>query len=910
VSNPLSPDQWQQLESLVDALLDTPPERRAALFAEVSGGDPIRRAELERLVAECERTYPLLDQPATERFAALVDTSPLQHAHVVAERYRIIREIGRGGMATVYLAHDLKHARDVALKVVRAELVATVGSGRFLREIEIAAQLRHPHIVPLYDSGEADGVLYYVMPFEAGQSLRERLRRDGPLPIDDTLVILRDICDALGHAHQRGIVHRDIKPDNVLLSGRHALVTDFGVARAATEANGTATTTGAGVMLGTPAYMAPEQVATDPRVDHRADVYAVGVLAYELLTGHPPFSGDSPQEILAAQLTRVPEPLTTSRPDVPNALAELVMKCLQKKPANRCQSADEIVVALETAARPITPTARSTTPPAPHGKRHRRVRLTTLLGAVAAVAALGLARVMRNRDVPIEPSAPRLAIGILPVRAATPDGNLDWLATGLQSQLSVELAQVSSFDVRPTETIDALTRVGWPLDSVALARGVDYFVRAALSKTGNDSVLVTLELIERGIRSVGAGFVRAPLQLEATVETLGRRLAERLRPMLGSRAREQELERGATDSLALQLRRRADHRRLIARERIASADLEGAERALDSAATLLIASERLDPKWPAPRHARASLSATRALVLLQKSNGADTAGVRRTFDAALALLDSGLKQSPRDAIAFALRGRLRWQRAVFLAPSVRDREADAEARSAQRDLEAALAIDTTLARAAADLSHIYYEAYGRYDAAAAYAERADRLDSYMEESSQIIDRLALSNLEMNRDAAAARWCHEGVRRFPTNPAHVACVLEVMAWGSEPVSADSAWPYFRQLERLTSVGNVHARAFYAMEVAAVLAKSRTVSPDSVRAVVARVYADVAASPAASDDLRQDLLALEAAVLYRLGDATRATARLAELRDRNARKAGIMTQRRMLRDYVRSTAPRRS
>ena len=182
VSSPLSPDQWQQLESLVDALLDTPPERRAALFAEVSGGDPARREELERLVAACERSYPLLDQPAAERFAALVHSTPVQVSQVVAGRYRITREVGRGGMAIVYLARDLKHDRDVALKVVRAELAAALGGGRFHREIQIAARLRHPHIVPVYDSGDSDGVVYYVMPYEEGPSLRERLRRDGALP--------------------------------------------------------------------------------------------------------------------------------------------------------------------------------------------------------------------------------------------------------------------------------------------------------------------------------------------------------------------------------------------------------------------------------------------------------------------------------------------------------------------------------------------------------------------------------------------------------------------------------------------------------------------------------------------------------------------------------------------------------
>jgi len=171
----LSPADWAQLESVVDALLDTPPERRAALLAEVSGGDATRRAELERLVAECERPHPLLDQPAAKRFAALVDEQAVRVSALLADRYRITREIGRGGMATVYLAHDVRHSRDVAVKVLRPELAAALGGGRFLREIEIAARLRHPNIVPVYDSGESDGILYYVMPYEAGHSLRERL---------------------------------------------------------------------------------------------------------------------------------------------------------------------------------------------------------------------------------------------------------------------------------------------------------------------------------------------------------------------------------------------------------------------------------------------------------------------------------------------------------------------------------------------------------------------------------------------------------------------------------------------------------------------------------------------------------------------------------------------------------------
>jgi serine/threonine protein kinase len=193
----------------------------------------------------------------------------------LSDRYTIEREIGSGGMATVYLAHDIRHERNVAVKVLRPELAAALGPERFLREIRVAANLHHPHILPLYDSGEADGFLYYVMPYEKGQSLRDKLAKEGELPITEAVRILKEVVDALAHAHEQGVVHRDIKPDNVLLSGRHALVTDFGVAKAVSDATGQDKLTTAGVALGTPAYMAPEQATAHEHIDHRADIYAV-----------------------------------------------------------------------------------------------------------------------------------------------------------------------------------------------------------------------------------------------------------------------------------------------------------------------------------------------------------------------------------------------------------------------------------------------------------------------------------------------------------------------------------------------------------------------------------------------------------------------------------------------------------
>ncbi len=215
----------------------------------------------------------------------------------LAGRYTIEKELGQGGMATVYLAQDVRHHREVAIKVLRPDLAAALGPERFLREIRIAANLNHPHILALFDSGEADGFLYYVMPYIKGQTLRDRIDKEGELPIPETVRIIREVVDALAYAHAEGVVHRDIKPDNVMLTGGHSVVADFGIAKAVSQSTVRGHITTAGVALGTPAYMAPEQAAADPQIDHRADIYAVGTLAYELLAGRTPFTGASPQEI-------------------------------------------------------------------------------------------------------------------------------------------------------------------------------------------------------------------------------------------------------------------------------------------------------------------------------------------------------------------------------------------------------------------------------------------------------------------------------------------------------------------------------------------------------------------------------------------------------------------------------------
>jgi serine/threonine-protein kinase len=293
---------------------------------------------------------PPLSDPRDE--ASVDDDDVLPRLKAALEgQYTVVRELGRGGMAAVYLAHDIKHDREVAVKVLHPDLGKTPGAaGRFEREIRLAAKLHHPHILGLHDSGIAGDLLYYVMPFVKGESVRDRIDREGMLPVDDAVAIALEVNDALGYAHSQGVIHRDIKPENVLLSEGGALVADFGIAKAMSDARTSGAITASGVVVGTPAYLAPEQAAADPNVDERADIYAVGAMAYEMLAGEELFVGLSPHRQLMAHAMKTPIPLTERRDELPPALEQLIMKCLAKDPASRPPSAQAMLQALDSIA--------------------------------------------------------------------------------------------------------------------------------------------------------------------------------------------------------------------------------------------------------------------------------------------------------------------------------------------------------------------------------------------------------------------------------------------------------------------------------------------------------------------------------------------------------------------------------
>jgi serine/threonine protein kinase/tetratricopeptide (TPR) repeat protein len=314
---------------------------------------------------------------------------PDRFSDLLHPEYRVERELGGGGMSRVFLAEEPALGRRVVVKVLPPELTAVVSEERFRREIQLAGSLQHPNIVPLYTAGAREGLLFLTMPFVEGESLRARLAREGELPLRDAVRIARDVLDALSYAHARGIVHRDIKPENILLSGRHALVTDFGVAKALAHATASdAGLTSTGLAIGTPAYMAPEQAAADPHIDHRADLYAVGLLLYEMLTGRRLFGDLPPAAVLAAHATRAVTGPAELRPAVPPGLDALVMRCLEKRPADRPQSADELLRELD--ALENSPSGETAPTPVAAFPSRSLLRRVAVLGGLAAVVATGL----------------------------------------------------------------------------------------------------------------------------------------------------------------------------------------------------------------------------------------------------------------------------------------------------------------------------------------------------------------------------------------------------------------------------------------------------------------------------------------------------------------------------------------
>jgi len=377
-----------------------------------------------------------------------------QVASALADRYRFQREVGRGGMATVYLAEDLKHRRPVAVKVLHPHLAANVGSDRFLREIEIAAGLNHPHILTLIDSGSADGMLYYVMPFVEGESLRGRLARERRLPVEDALDITRQVAGALAYAHGKGVVHRDVKPENVMLHQGEAMVTDFGIAKALSS--GTESLTQTGMSLGTPAYMSPEQASGELTIDGRSDIYSLGCMLYEMLAGEPPFTGPNAQAIIMKRFTEPVPSVRAARREVPEEVERALMRALAREPSERFAAASQFVQALASIPQ--------RTPPG---------------GAPTVVT--GQHRVVRS-------------IAVLPFADMSPAKDQDYFCEGISEEIINALAKVDGLQVASRSSAFAFKGKNQDIRQVGEQLNVATVMEGSVRKAGN-RIRITVQLI-------------------------------------------------------------------------------------------------------------------------------------------------------------------------------------------------------------------------------------------------------------------------------------------------------------------------------------------------------------------------------------------------------------------------------
>jgi serine/threonine-protein kinase len=381
-----SPERFRRADALFDAALDLPPGERARYVEHACAGDPLLAADVRQLLRAHELSSGFLERPVLASSSLTLER--LRRA--VGDRYVVEREIGAGGMATVFLAHDRRHDRHIALKLLNPELGALLGVERFIAEIRVTAALQHPNLLPLFDSGSADGLVYYVMPFVNGETLRQRLTRERQLPVDEAIRLVSVVASALDHAHRQGVVHRDLKPENILLQDGVPLVADFGIALAVTRAGG-ARVTQAGISLGTPQYMSPEQAAGDRAIDARSDVYSLACVLYEMLAGDPPHTGSTVQAVIAKVLSATPRPIRELRPGVPAAVDAALVRALAKVPADRFGSANDFAQALTAVhARPVR-------------ARWRWSSARALAGAAVLGAAAWLSFVAARRESPRPP---------------------------------------------------------------------------------------------------------------------------------------------------------------------------------------------------------------------------------------------------------------------------------------------------------------------------------------------------------------------------------------------------------------------------------------------------------------------------------------------------------------------------
>jgi eukaryotic-like serine/threonine-protein kinase len=777
----------------------------------------------------------------------------LRLGKALAGRYLLEHEIGRGGTATVYRALDLKHRRPVAIKVLHPELATSVGTERFLREIATTSQLVHPHVLALHDSGEADGLLYYVMPFIEGESLRHRLDRESPLPVDDAVRIACEVAGALTYAHQRGIIHRDIKPENILLTGGgHACVADFGLARALHSATNQRLTS-AGLAVGSPHYISPEQAGGGDS-DGRADIYSLGCVLFEMLTGRPPFEAESLPELLTQHMVAPPTALRAVRPEVPEELEQAVLRAMAKSPGERWEEVGQFLHALHCdggqSSRSL-PEANHEIIASPPSASRARASLRKWGGILAAVASLLVLGLWMSSHRAVVPSVENTQIdphriAVLYFDDLSADNDLGYLASGFTESLIHELSQIEVLDVISRNGVRPYKDNPVPLDSIVRALRVGSIVGGSVRRS-DDRVRITVQLIDAATGAhLQSRIIERPWgELFALEDEVVHEVAGFLRIRLGEEFRLRRLRSGTQSVEAWSLVRQADRLRddIEALRPFDDPTAAAAARSLAARAdSLLVRAEALDHSWTEPIIERGWLALKQAQ--LPPVNRQDYG---RWLRQGLRDAERAIALQPKNAGALELRGTLFLELAIN---AERSEEANEFIRLANRNLQAAVTADPSRASAWKSLSSVLlFQA--NFAEANLFARRALEEDAYLTDPDDILERLFFTSLELGRVQEASSWCSRGAREFPSDRRFVQCQLHLMAWGGmgEP-DVERAWQLLRQMEGPHGSGKrpdegPSVGVYRRMMVAAVLVRAG--SFDSARAVVRRVRVDAEHDP---------------------------------------------------------------
>ena len=789
---------------------------------------------------------------------------------VFAGRYLIERELGHGATAIVYLARDQLRGHAVAIKVLRPELAESVGADRFLKEIQLNQRLHHPHILPLLDSGRHEGRLYFVLPHMEGGTLRHRLERERQLSVPDAIAITQSIAGALTHAHGTGLIHRDVKPENILFTSGQACLGDFGIARALQRAMDESTTSSS-IVRGTPPYMSPEQAAGGVTLDGRSDIYSLACVVYEMLAGMQPFVGPTPESVIAQRLTHRPRPLHVYRPTIPSQVEAVIDRALALTPADRYQTATEFAAALEGAWRTSDHTPA---PPLPPTSWRRRVGLGVLVLAAATFAGLTL---MTWREAPTGiPVGDARRIAVLYFDDLSPQTIPEYVVDGITEDLIDHLGGVRELHVISPNGVRRFKGSRLPLDSVRAALNVGTVVSGSVARSGN-TVRVNVRMIDAlsGRQLHSRQLEQQWMELFALKDKLADQVAFWLRQSLGTEIAIRERRASAKSHAAWETSQRAGE---ALRNALAAGTLRNdpeAPRLLFAADSMYASAERLDPSWTHPTIVRARIANTLSLssnVPPPRSDAdayarADPLERRRLWLLrSIELADDALRREPRSADALVARGQA-YQLLMTLGAS----GGDTLRAMSERDVKAAVEIRPELASAWATIAELALFD-GRYADAAVAAERAYEADAFFR-ATHVMSTAFVASLRAERFDEARKWCQMGLARSPGDPRFSECELTLLgSTGRTEADVRGGWQLVQGIERADTLQMLQQTWGYRrLMVAAILARSG--AADSARSVLASVQST-------PPERRGHTSLFEAYVLLLLGDRDGAITRLGE------------------------------